>query len=111
MKKNLILGLICGLLAACSQGGGSGSGAPNATDAFSRLDADQSGAVSYSEFNQAPKPRGGLGGGQGASTEEMKRKRFARMDTNSDSQISLAEFQAQRGSRGQGRRLQGGARF
>ena len=55
------------------------------------LDTDKSGGVSYDEFHVPPR-RGGAA--EDASSGHTKQSRFSRLDTNSDGQISLAEFEA-----------------
>ena len=93
-----------GFLASCSStsvpalGQAKVKGAsPNSQDVLQKLDADNDGFLSYQEFQLRQKKAGTQGGRKSLgnfSSDEMKQKRFAAIDTNSDQRISAAELAA-----------------
>jgi len=94
-----------GVLASCSsttsildRGAAKGKGArPSSQEVLQKLDSNNDGFLSYEEFQARQKkgkaqaerkPLGGL------TSDEMKKKRFAAIDTNADQRISAAELAA-----------------
>ena len=94
MKVKFGLFLLCGLFVACSQSRptrGRGHQRPDPPQHFARLDTDQSGGVSFQEFQASPRKGKKVAANLSA---ESQQNRFARLDANSDGQISLAEFKS-----------------
>ena len=98
--KVIVIG-ISGALVACAQSNnsgmgsnGQGKGRPSLSDVFTKLDADQSGAISYNEFHLPPR-RGGQSNDSNTNTESMKKARFDEIDTDGNGALSQSEFTSQ----------------
>jgi len=96
MKKTIIITLlaVAVLLNSCShtnRKGRKGKGfRPSPAVIMQRLDANKDGGITYDEFN-LPSKRG-VKAPAGVSVEEMRQKRFAKIDSNSDQVITRAEL-------------------
>jgi len=99
--NTITIAALAGFFASCTQSTQQGNRGfkqagqrPSPEALFQKRDSNQDGFISYDEFKLFPKK-----GGQRASTnstpsEDMRRKHFAMIDSNSDQRISLAEMKA-----------------